>query len=181
MRNVAIRKCIRSNHPITYQRYEKGNRHTPRSIRNIPHDYWSNRTTHYRHDEQRRSKLGLCTRIPQCQREYRRKHYTLSQIQGEKRNERQGSATYHHDQCGNKGEDVTGQQHQPWLDIIHDDTTSQPAYKEQPHSAKGKIQTGSLLLNMNTLLSIVDESHSFPDRSVRILSQTATEQRSRNC
>ena len=63
----AFRKCIPSNHPITYQRYEKGNRHTPRSIRNIPHDYWSNRTTHYRHDKQRRSKLGLSTRIPQCQ------------------------------------------------------------------------------------------------------------------
>ena len=44
MRNVAIRKCIRSNHPITYQRYEKGNRHTPRSIRNIPHDCRSNRS-----------------------------------------------------------------------------------------------------------------------------------------
>ena len=43
---------ICSNHPITYQRYEKGNRHTARSIRNIPHDYWSNRTTHYRHDKQ---------------------------------------------------------------------------------------------------------------------------------
>lgn len=157
MRNVAIRKCIRSNHPITYQRYEKGNRHTPRSIRNIPHDYWSNRTTHYRHDEQRRSKLGLCTRIPQCQREYRRKHDALSQIQGEKRNERQGSATYHHNQCGNEGEDGTSQQHQPWLDIIHDDTTSQPADKEQTHSAKGEIQTGSLLLYMNALLSIVDE------------------------
>ena len=71
--------------------------------------------------------------------------------------------------------------YQPWLDIIHDDTTSQPADKEQPHSAKGEIQTGSLLLNMNTLLSIVDESHSFPDRSDRILSQTATERRSRNC
>ena len=31
-----FQKCIPSNHPITYQRYEKGNRHTPRSIRNIP-------------------------------------------------------------------------------------------------------------------------------------------------
>ena len=47
-----VQKCIPSNHPITYQRYEKGNRHTPRSIRNIPHDYRSNRTTHYRHDKQ---------------------------------------------------------------------------------------------------------------------------------
>ena len=37
------------------------------------------------------------------------------------------------------------------------DTTSQSADKEQPHSAKGEIQTGSLLLYMNTLLSIVDE------------------------
>ena len=46
-----FRKCIPSNHPITYQRYKKGNRHTARSIRNIPHDYWSNRTTHYRHDK----------------------------------------------------------------------------------------------------------------------------------
>ena len=71
--------------------------------------------------------------------------------------------------------------YQPWLDIINDDTTSQPADKKQTHSAKGEIQTGSLLLNMNALFSIVDESHSFPDRSVRILSQTATEQRSRNC
>ena len=34
-RNVAIRKCIRSNHPITYQRYKECNRHTPRSIRTI--------------------------------------------------------------------------------------------------------------------------------------------------
>ena len=83
-----FQKCIPSNHPITYQRYEKGNRHTARSIRNIPHDYRSNRTTHYRHDKQRRGKLGLCTRIPQCQREYRRKHDALSQIQGEERNER---------------------------------------------------------------------------------------------
>ena len=47
-----FRKCIPSNHPITYHRYEKGNRHTARSIRNIPHDYWSNRTTHYHHDKQ---------------------------------------------------------------------------------------------------------------------------------
>ena len=83
-----FRKCIRSNHPITYQRYKKSNRHTARSIRNIPHDYWSNRTTHYRHDKQRRSKLGLCTRISQCQREDSRKHDALSQIQGEERNER---------------------------------------------------------------------------------------------
>lgn len=51
-RNVAFRKCIPSNHPITYQRYEKGNRHTASSIRNIPHDYRSNCTTHYRHDKQ---------------------------------------------------------------------------------------------------------------------------------
>lgn len=43
---------IPSNHPITYQRYEKGNRHTARSIRNIPHDYRSNRSSHYRHDKQ---------------------------------------------------------------------------------------------------------------------------------
>ena len=43
---------------------------------------------HYRHDKQRRSKLGLCTRIPQCQREDSRKHDALSQIQGEERNER---------------------------------------------------------------------------------------------
>ena len=50
-RNRAIRKCIPSNHPITYQRYEKGNRHTLCSIRNIPHDNWSNRSTHNRHDE----------------------------------------------------------------------------------------------------------------------------------
>lgn len=84
----AFRKCIPSNHPITYQRYKKGNRHTTRSIRYIPHDYWSNRTTHYRHDKQRRGKLGLCTRIPQCQREDSRKHDALSQIQGEERNER---------------------------------------------------------------------------------------------
>ena len=83
------RHCsIPSNHPITYQRYKKGNRHTARSIRNIPHDYRSNRSTHYRHDKQRRSKLGLCTRIPQCQREDSRKHDALSQIQGEERNER---------------------------------------------------------------------------------------------
>ena len=61
-----FQKCIPSNHPITYQRYQECNRHTPRSIRYIPHDYRSNRTTHYRHDKQRRSKLGLCTRIPQC-------------------------------------------------------------------------------------------------------------------
>ena len=125
-----FQKCIPSNHPITNQRYEKGNRHTARSIRNIPHDYRSNRSTHYRHDEQRRSKLGLCTRIPQCQREDSWKHDALSQIQGEKRNERQGSATYHHNQCSNEGEDGTSQQHYPWLDIIHDDTTSQPADKE---------------------------------------------------
>lgn len=48
----AFRKCIPSNHPITNQRYKKGNRHAPRSIRNIPHDYRSNRSTHYRHDKQ---------------------------------------------------------------------------------------------------------------------------------
>ena len=48
----AFRKCIPSNHPITNQRYEKGNRHAARSIRNIPHDYRSNRSTHYRHDKQ---------------------------------------------------------------------------------------------------------------------------------
>ena len=48
----AFRKRIPSNHPITYQWYEKCNRHTARSIRYIPHDYWSNRTTHYRHDKQ---------------------------------------------------------------------------------------------------------------------------------
>lgn len=48
----AFRKCIPSNHPITYQRYKKGNRHTTRSIRYIPHDYRSNRSTHYRHDKQ---------------------------------------------------------------------------------------------------------------------------------
>ena len=48
----ASRHCsIPSNHPITYQRYKEGNRHTPSSIRNIPHNYWSNRSTHYRHDE----------------------------------------------------------------------------------------------------------------------------------
>lgn len=85
-RRVSMHCSIPSNHPITYQRYEKGNRHTARSIRNIPHDYWSNRTTHYRHDKQRRSKLGLCTRIPQCQREDSRKHDVLSQIQGEESN-----------------------------------------------------------------------------------------------
>ena len=51
-----IRKSIRSNHPITYQRYKKGNRHTAHSIRNIPHDYRSNRTTHYRHGMQLRFK-----------------------------------------------------------------------------------------------------------------------------
>ena len=50
-RRVSRHCSIPSNHPITYQRYEKGNRHTPRSIRNISHDYRSNRTTHYRHDE----------------------------------------------------------------------------------------------------------------------------------
>ena len=83
-----FKKCIPSNHPITYQRYEKGNRHTARSIRNIPHDYWSNRSTHYPHDKQRRGQFGLCTRIPQCQREDSRKHDALSQIQGEERNER---------------------------------------------------------------------------------------------
>ena len=49
-----FRKRIPSNHPITYQRYEKRNRHTPSCIRNMPHDYWSNRTTHYRHDKQGR-------------------------------------------------------------------------------------------------------------------------------
>ena len=37
--------------PHKYQRYEKGNCHTPCSIRYIPHDYRSNRTTHYRHEE----------------------------------------------------------------------------------------------------------------------------------
>ena len=47
-----IQKCIPSNHPITYQRYEKCNRHTARSIRNIPHNNRSNRSTHYRHDKQ---------------------------------------------------------------------------------------------------------------------------------
>ena len=47
-----FQKCIPSNHPITNQRYEKGNRHTARSIRYIPHDYRSNRSTHYRHDKQ---------------------------------------------------------------------------------------------------------------------------------
>lgn len=87
-RGASRHRSIPSNHPITYQRYKKGNRHTPRSICYIPHDYWSNRSTHYRHDKQRRGQFGLCTRIPQCQREYRRKHDTLSQIQGEKRNER---------------------------------------------------------------------------------------------
>ena len=79
---------IYSNHPITYQRYEKGNRHAASSIRYIPHDYRSNRSTHYRHDKQRRGQFGLCTRIPQCQREDSRKHDALSQIQSEKRNER---------------------------------------------------------------------------------------------
>ena len=54
-RRVSWHCSIPSNHPITYQRYEKGNRHTASSIRNIPHDYWSNRTTHNRHDKQRRS------------------------------------------------------------------------------------------------------------------------------
>lgn len=48
----AFRKCIPSNHPITNQRYKKGNHHAARSIRNIPHDYRSNRSTHYRHDKQ---------------------------------------------------------------------------------------------------------------------------------
>ena len=32
---------LQSPHNI-YQRYEKGNRHTPSSIHNIPHDYWRN-------------------------------------------------------------------------------------------------------------------------------------------
>ena len=53
-----FRKCIPSNHPITYQRYKKGNRHTARSIRNIPHDYWSNRTTHYRHVKHHKTMLS---------------------------------------------------------------------------------------------------------------------------
>lgn len=48
----AFRKCIPSNHPITNQRYKKSYRHAARSIRYIPHDYWSNCTTHYRHDKQ---------------------------------------------------------------------------------------------------------------------------------
>ena len=87
-RSVSRHCSIRSNHPITYQRYEEGNRHTARSIRNIPHNYRSNCTPHYRHDKQRRSKLGLCPRIPQCQRKDSRKHDALSQIQGEESNER---------------------------------------------------------------------------------------------
>ena len=48
----------------------------------------ANRTTHYRHDKQRRSKLGLCSCISQCQRENGRKQDALSQIKGEERNER---------------------------------------------------------------------------------------------
>ena len=93
-------------------------------VRNIPHNNWSNRSTHYRHDKQRRSKLGLCTRIPQCQREDSRQHDALSQIQSEERNEGYGSATYHHNTCCDKGDQRTDQQHQPWLDIIHDNTTN---------------------------------------------------------
>ena len=50
-RRVSKHCCIPANHPITYQRYQKGNRHTARSIRYIPHDYRSNRSTHNRHDE----------------------------------------------------------------------------------------------------------------------------------
>ena len=34
-RSVSLHSSIRSNHPITYQQYEKGNRHAPRSIRYI--------------------------------------------------------------------------------------------------------------------------------------------------
>ena len=34
-RSVSRYCSISSSHPITYQRYEKGNRHTPSSIRNI--------------------------------------------------------------------------------------------------------------------------------------------------
>ena len=44
-RRVSRHCSIPSNHPITYQRYEEGNRHTARSIRNIPHNYRSNRST----------------------------------------------------------------------------------------------------------------------------------------
>lgn len=33
----AFRKCIPSNHPITYQRYEKGNRYAGCGISNVPH------------------------------------------------------------------------------------------------------------------------------------------------
>ena len=43
---------------------------------------------HYRHDKQRRSKLGLCSCISQCQRENGREQDALSQIKGEERNER---------------------------------------------------------------------------------------------
>lgn len=74
---------ITTNHEITNQRYKESNRHTPSGIRNIPHNYWCNRTTHYRHDEQGGGKLGLGSCIPQCQRENGREHDTLSQIQGE--------------------------------------------------------------------------------------------------
>ena len=38
-RSVSRHCSIPSNHPITYQRYEKGNRHTASCIRYIPHDY----------------------------------------------------------------------------------------------------------------------------------------------
>ena len=65
----AFRKCIPSNHPITYQRYEKGNRYAGCGISNVPHTSYS--TTHYRHDEQGKksapsvdSPTAFCQHLP---------------------------------------------------------------------------------------------------------------------
>ena len=45
---------ISANHGITYERYQKSNRHTTCGISYISHQYWNYRSSHYRHDEQGR-------------------------------------------------------------------------------------------------------------------------------
>ena len=81
------RCCVASYGGVADEGDKESNSHAACSISYISHQYWSNRTSHDCHDEQGGSKLGLCSRISQCQREDGGKHNALSQIQGEERNE----------------------------------------------------------------------------------------------